>query len=153
MGVSGRDALVVTGLGPVGLHSIVFAKAMGATIVGVDPSAGRRALAEKLGSGELTIFGSSAYPPFMFAEIAELVRRHDLKLDVVVSETFTLEDGPEAFRVAADATTGKVCSSSNSPPYVERQSKLWRRWQATGLPCAVHECVTVRGRRGRLTVR
>ena len=176
MDVSGRDVLVVTGLGPVGLLSIVFAKAMGATIVGIDPSAGRRALAEQLGavltidptegnvneqlratfpdgadkltetSGaasayavmgdllrargtiaivgggtpeltmprggfgarELTIFGSSAYPPYMFAEIAEFVRRHDLKLDSVVSRSFPLDDGAEAFRVAADANTGKV---------------------------------------------
>ena len=43
MGVSGRDVLVVSGLGPVGLLSLLFAKAMGATIVGIDPSAGRRA--------------------------------------------------------------------------------------------------------------
>ena len=50
MGVSGRDVLVVSGLGPVGLLSLLFAKAMGATIVGIDPSAGRRALAEKLGA-------------------------------------------------------------------------------------------------------
>ena len=50
LGVSGRDVLVVSGLGPVGLLSVIFAKPMGATIVGIDPSAGRRALAEKLGA-------------------------------------------------------------------------------------------------------
>jgi propanol-preferring alcohol dehydrogenase len=177
MGVSGRDVLVVTGLGPVGLLSVLFAKAMGATVVGTDPSVGRRTIAEQLGavltidptegsvneqlrahfpdgadkltetsgaasayavmgdllrargtiaivgggtpelvmprrglgSSELTIFGSSAYPPHQFAEIAEFVRRHDIKLESVVSEIFPLEEGPEAFRIAADANTGKVC--------------------------------------------
>ena len=50
LGVSGRDVLVVSGLGPVGLLSVIFAKPMGATIVGIDPSAGRRALAEQIGA-------------------------------------------------------------------------------------------------------
>jgi propanol-preferring alcohol dehydrogenase len=50
LGVSGRDVLVVSGLGPVGLLSVLFAKPMGATIVGIDPSAGRRELAQKLGA-------------------------------------------------------------------------------------------------------
>ncbi len=50
LGVSGRDVLVVSGLGPVGLLAVLFARPMGATVVGIDPSAGRRALAEKLGA-------------------------------------------------------------------------------------------------------
>jgi threonine dehydrogenase-like Zn-dependent dehydrogenase len=50
LGVSGRDVLVVSGLGPVGLLAVLFAKPMGATIVGIDPSAGRRELAAKLGA-------------------------------------------------------------------------------------------------------
>lgn len=176
MGVSGRDVLVVSGLGPVGLLSLLFARAMGATVVGIDISAGRRALAEKLGamvtldpsagpvgeqlrahypdgadkltetsgasaahavlgdllkphataaivgggvpdlvmplrhltSREIAVFGSSAYAPTQFPEIAEFVRRHEVSLASVVSEYFPLEDGPEAFRIAADANTGKV---------------------------------------------
>jgi threonine dehydrogenase-like Zn-dependent dehydrogenase len=47
---SGRDLLVVSGLGPVGLLATIFASAMGARIVGIDPSAERRALAERLGA-------------------------------------------------------------------------------------------------------
>jgi len=50
LGVSGRDVLVVSGLGPVGLLSVLFAKPLGATVVGIDPSAGRRELAEKIGA-------------------------------------------------------------------------------------------------------
>jgi len=51
LGVSGRDVLVVSGLGPVGLLATLFASAMGATIVGIDPAPERRALAERLGAG------------------------------------------------------------------------------------------------------
>lgn len=177
LGVSGRDVLVVSGLGPVGLLSVLFAKALGATIVGIDPSAGRRALAEQLGASvtldptagpvgealrehfpngadkltetsganaahavigdllkplgaaaivglgspnftmplgglamkELTLIGSSAYPATQFDEIAEFVRRHDVPLESVVTHTFALDQGPEAFEVAADANAGKVC--------------------------------------------
>jgi len=176
MGVSGRDVLVVSGLGPVGLLSLIFALPMGASVVGIDPSPGRRAIARKLGaaltidpsagrvgeqlrarfpdgadkltetsgaaaaydvlgellkprgvvalvgggpedlavprrhlnSKETMVFGSSAYAPIQFEQIAEFVRRHDVKLDSVVSRFFPLEEGPEAFRVAADANTGKV---------------------------------------------
>ena len=50
MQVSGRDRLVVSGLGPVGLLAVVLGRAMGARVVGVDPSAERRALAERLGA-------------------------------------------------------------------------------------------------------
>jgi threonine dehydrogenase-like Zn-dependent dehydrogenase len=176
MGVSGRDVLVVSGLGPVGLLSLLFGRALGATVVGIDPSAGRRAIAEKLGailtldpaagpvgerlrahlpggadkltetsgssvahgvmgdllkpygvaalvgggasdlvmplrhltSKEVAVFGSSAYSPVQFDEISGFVKRHEVPLASVVSETFALEDGPEAFRIAADANTGKV---------------------------------------------
>ncbi len=50
LAISGRDVLVVSGLGPVGLLAVLFAKAMGATIVGIDPSPGRRELARQLGA-------------------------------------------------------------------------------------------------------
>ncbi|HLG52002.1 MAG TPA: alcohol dehydrogenase catalytic domain-containing protein [Chloroflexota bacterium] len=52
LGVSGRDLLVVSGLGPVGLLATMFGQAMGARIVGIDPSPGRRALAQRLGAYE-----------------------------------------------------------------------------------------------------
>jgi threonine dehydrogenase-like Zn-dependent dehydrogenase len=49
--VSGRDAVVVTGLGPVGLGVGMLAKALGAApVVGIDVSAERRRLAEELGA-------------------------------------------------------------------------------------------------------
>jgi threonine dehydrogenase-like Zn-dependent dehydrogenase len=48
--VSGRDRLLVTGLGPVGLATAMLGRAMGATtVIGLDPSAERVRLAEHLG--------------------------------------------------------------------------------------------------------
>jgi propanol-preferring alcohol dehydrogenase len=68
LGVSGRDLLVVSGLGPVGLFATMFARAMGARVVGIDPSAPRRALAAQLGA-EMT-FDPTAGP------IGEQLRSH-----------------------------------------------------------------------------
>jgi len=49
-GVSGRDRVLVTGLGPVGLAAAMLAKAMGARVVaGTELNEGRRRLAEELG--------------------------------------------------------------------------------------------------------
>lgn len=50
--VSGRDVLAVSGLGPVGLLATMFGTAMGARVVGIDPSAPRRELATKFGAAE-----------------------------------------------------------------------------------------------------
>jgi threonine dehydrogenase-like Zn-dependent dehydrogenase len=48
--VSGRDSLLVTGLGPVGLAAAMLARALGAgPVVGTDVSPDRRALAVELG--------------------------------------------------------------------------------------------------------
>ncbi len=53
--VSGRDQVLVTGLGPVGLAAGLLARAMGAsTVVGVDPVPGRRDLAQRLGAVDAT---------------------------------------------------------------------------------------------------
>jgi threonine dehydrogenase-like Zn-dependent dehydrogenase len=47
--LDGTDRLLVTGLGPVGLLAFMFARAMGAETIGVDPSPERRELARRLG--------------------------------------------------------------------------------------------------------
>jgi threonine dehydrogenase-like Zn-dependent dehydrogenase len=50
-GVSGNDAVLVTGLGPVGMAAGLLAQALGASpVVGVDVEPARRALAEKIGA-------------------------------------------------------------------------------------------------------
>ena len=50
LGAGGRDRVAVSGLGPVGLLATQFAIAMGAEVVGIDPVAERRTLAESLGA-------------------------------------------------------------------------------------------------------
>jgi L-iditol 2-dehydrogenase len=50
LGASGRDTIVVSGLGPVGLCVTMMGKAMGAEIVGIDPMQERRDLALQLGA-------------------------------------------------------------------------------------------------------
>ena len=47
--VSGRDRVLVTGLGPVGLGTALLARAMGATVTGFEVGPERRALAEEQG--------------------------------------------------------------------------------------------------------
>lgn len=50
IGVSGNDAVLVTGLGPVGLAALMLAKAMGASqLIGVEMNEYRIELAKKLG--------------------------------------------------------------------------------------------------------
>jgi threonine dehydrogenase-like Zn-dependent dehydrogenase len=67
IGVCGDDAVLVTGLGPVGLAALMLAKAMGAQqLIGVEPSAERIALAKKLGLVD------EAFPPD--AEAVEKIR-------------------------------------------------------------------------------
>ena len=55
-GVSGRDAVLVVGLGPVGLAAGLLAKALGATaVVGADPVEARGDLALALGAVDLAV--------------------------------------------------------------------------------------------------
>ena len=62
-GVSGRDAVLVVGLGPVGLAAGQLAKALGATVVlGADPVASRRELAVSRGSGDVAVAANEDAP-------------------------------------------------------------------------------------------
>src|SRR5215210_5572645 len=55
-GVSGRDAVLVVGLGPVGLAAGLLARSLGATVVvGADPVADRRRLALSLGAVDVAV--------------------------------------------------------------------------------------------------
>ena len=61
MQLSGRDRLLITGLGPVGLAAAQLGKAMGAgPVIGVDLSPARRQLAAKLGLCDYTFAADDA---------------------------------------------------------------------------------------------
>lgn len=176
--VSGRDTVLVVGLGPVGLAAAMLARAMGAThVYGAEVSAGRRAFAERLelfdevldagqgvdplmaltggrgadvsvdcsghvdgrsfalqgaaewgrvsllGEGgrldtevsdtllhkQLTLHASWVTSLQHMEELTENLVRWDLSPERIVSERFAIEQADEAYRVAAGATTGKVC--------------------------------------------
>jgi len=47
--ISGADRVLVTGLGPVGIGAAMVARGLGAEVVGVEASAGRREVARRLG--------------------------------------------------------------------------------------------------------
>ncbi|MFP5347110.1 MAG: zinc-dependent alcohol dehydrogenase family protein [Actinomycetes bacterium] len=173
--VSGRDAVLVTGLGPVGLMTGLLAKALGAVrVVGTDPVAGRRevalgigavddaldgsdedAVVQALGPGAevavdcsgstggrasavrharrwgrvvlvgeggrldvdaseqllhraVTVIGSWVTSTVRMAELLDVLDRHRVHLDVVVTEVFDLADVAEAYAVADAGRTGKV---------------------------------------------
>ena len=56
IGVSGDDAVLVVGLGPMGLASLMLARARGATkLIGADVSPERRALTEHLGLADVVL--------------------------------------------------------------------------------------------------
>lgn len=174
-GVSGRDTVLVTGLGPVGLMTGLLARALGAArVVGTDPTSSRRqaaldvgaadvavdgadddALAGALGEGAevavdcsgatagratavrwvrrwgrvvlvgeggrldvdaseqllhraVTVIGSWVTSTVRMAELLRLMDRHDLHLDVVVTDRFGLDQAAEAYRVADTGRAGKV---------------------------------------------
>lgn len=71
IGISGNDAVLVTGLGPVGLAALMLAKAMGAQkLVGVDTVSERCQIAEKLGLiDEVFVFDDNTLANVMAATI------------------------------------------------------------------------------------
>lgn len=53
LALSGLDTVAVFGLGPVGLAGVTIATGLGAKVIGVDPSPGRRHLAQQMGAAEV----------------------------------------------------------------------------------------------------
>ncbi|HYI57188.1 MAG TPA: zinc-binding dehydrogenase [Microlunatus sp.] len=71
--VSGRDRLLVTGLGPVGLAVSLLAKKMGVSlVVGTDPSPQRRSSAERMNAVDRAVQGSEAELTELLGDGAEV---------------------------------------------------------------------------------
>lgn len=62
--VSGRDNVLVMGLGPVGQATVILAKALGARVIGVDLSEERAEMAKKVGA-DVVFTGADALPDIM----------------------------------------------------------------------------------------
>jgi threonine dehydrogenase-like Zn-dependent dehydrogenase len=79
LGVSGRDAVLVTGLGPVGLAAGLLAKALGAHLVaGIDTEPARRALALEVGAVDVVMTAG----PGAVGEILEHTGGHGCEASV-----------------------------------------------------------------------
>jgi threonine dehydrogenase-like Zn-dependent dehydrogenase len=63
--VSGRDVVMIMGLGPVGQAAVMLAKAMGARVIGVDISEERLEMAKKVGADEIIHGGDHAVEEIM----------------------------------------------------------------------------------------
>lgn len=64
-GVSGRDRVLITGLGPVGLGTALLCRAMGARVVGVEAVPERQELAAKLGIPDVIAPSDAAFADLM----------------------------------------------------------------------------------------
>jgi threonine dehydrogenase-like Zn-dependent dehydrogenase len=174
--VSGRDVVLITGLGPVGIGTALLCRAMGARVVGVEAISERIELAAKLGFNDVIAPGDSAINALMtrahgkgfevaidcsgnagarrlcleaarewgrvvyvgeggtvdfepspllihkqltlhgswvcslqqMEDLVELLVRWDLHPDVMVTHTFTLDQGREAYETFDTGKTGKV---------------------------------------------
>lgn len=82
IGICGNDAVLVVGLGPVGLAALMLAKAMGATtLIGVDVTAERLELAQRLGLADHVLQAG----PDTVAQVRELTGGHGVERAVDTS--------------------------------------------------------------------
>ena len=128
--VSGRDRVLVTGLGPVGLATAMLAKASGADVYGVDINPARRAFALELGAD--AVFG----PDEALAGVRDLTRGTGVEVAIDCSaassaRALCLEAAGQWGRVVFLGEGGDV-TFAPSPSLIHHQLTLRGSW-VTGL--------------------
>jgi threonine dehydrogenase-like Zn-dependent dehydrogenase len=129
VGVSGNDAVLVTGLGPVGLATAMLARAMGAgQVIGIDVIPERLELARTLGLCDAVLAAGRDN----VAQVRELTRGHG------VERAFDCSASAEARLVAIQATRkwGRICflgegggvSFQPSPDIIHDQKTIYGSW-------------------------
>lgn len=127
--ISGRDLVLITGLGPVGLGAALLCQAMGARVVGVEFVAERRELAQKLGI-------SSVVAPEEGTDLLAQVREksHGLGFEVTIdcsgnadARHLCLDAAREWGRVVFVGEGGTV-SFEPSPLLLHKQLTLYGSW-------------------------
>lgn len=129
IGISGGDAVLVTGLGPVGLAALMLARAMGARqLIGVDVSADRRELARKLGLADLVLDGAG--------DPVDAIR--EATRGAGCEKTLECSANPAARRVAIRGTRqwgdvafvgeGGSCTFEPSADIIHDQKKIHGSW-------------------------
>lgn len=128
IGVSGDDAVLVTGLGPVGLAALMMAKAMGANkLYGVEVNPKRAQLAIDLGLAD-EVF----HPDVALEEIRKRTR------GLGVEKALDASANPSARRIAIQATRsygkiafvgeGNSCTFEPSPDIIHGQKTIYGSW-------------------------
>lgn len=128
IGVSGDDAVLVTGLGPVGLAALMMAKAMGANkLYGVEVNEKRIELAKSLGLAD------EVFKPDVAVE--EIRKRTGGK---GVEKALDASANPAARRIAIQATRsygkiafvgeGNTCTFEPSPDIIHGQKTIYGSW-------------------------
>ena len=129
IGVCGNDAVLVTGLGPVGLAALMLAKAMGANLlIGVEKNPERIALAKKLGLADYVFEpGADALEQIlavtggMGVERAIDASANDAGRQLAIRAT--REWGKIAF-----VGEGGTCSFNPSPDIIHGQKTIYGSW-------------------------
>jgi threonine dehydrogenase-like Zn-dependent dehydrogenase len=127
--VSGRDAVLITGLGPVGLAVAMLCQAMGARVVGTDSMPERRALAEELRVVERTVSSDADDLPSQLEEVVQ-GRGFEVAIDCsgnAHARSLCLELAREWGRVVYVGEGGTV-EFSPSPLLIHKQLTLYGSW-------------------------
>ena len=128
IGVSGNDAVLVTGLGPVGLAALMLCKAMGANkLIGVEMNPQRIELAKKLGLVDEVFTPDEAMDGIMRVTDGKGVER---AIDASASDPgrqlairVTREWGKIAF-----VGEGGTCTFTPSPDIIHGQKTIYGSW-------------------------
>ncbi len=125
--VSGRDVVLVTGLGPVGLAVAMLSRALGARVVGVEAVPERRELATRLGVADVVAPGDDA-----LAALREKTggRGFEVAIDCsgnAEARHVCLEAAREWGRVVYVGEGGTV-SFEPSPLLIHKQLSLYGSW-------------------------
>ena len=128
IGVCGNDAVLVTGLGPVGLAALMLAKAMGANmLIGVEMNDYRIGLAKELGLVDYVFKPDEAMEGIMKVTNGNSVER---SIDASASDPgrqlairATREWGKIAF-----VGEGGTCSFTPSPDIIHGQKTIYGSW-------------------------
>ncbi|MCF7944547.1 MAG: zinc-binding dehydrogenase [Spirochaetia bacterium] len=129
IGVSGNDAVLVTGLGPVGLAALMLSKAMGATkTIGIDIAEDRRQLALDLGLADY-VFDSNSETVSKIKEVTDGMGC-EKSVDCSGNDKARLIaiQGARKWGKICFIGEGGTCSFQPSPDIIHDQKTIYGSW-------------------------
>ena len=129
IGVSGEDAVLVTGLGPVGLAALMLCQAMGANkLIGTDVVPERLELAKKLGLADVVIPAG----PDAVQQVREATGGHGTEKTIECSANdsarLTAIQATRRWGDIALVGEGNACTFTPSPDLIHDQKKIHGSW-------------------------